>query len=581
MANGLSLHGSIIKSIRFKLFLSYLFVIAISVLMLGLLSYNESTSIIEAKSALYLEQLSRQIMNNLDRDIYELDRVSFITYYNQYIQDALNDKKSFSYDEMIENDDIIHETFRTVVLSKENTGDVYILSNEGQLRFHFVKSFNNRQEIDFSGNIKEQDWFRKVIEANGKMVLIGVNTAIGKSKITDTFLVARAIRSTPDGKVLGVVLIEESIKALSKIVGEVNIGGNSMLFITDETGNLQFSNNPAGTDELFSEVVGDSKMRKKVFEAEEKNNSRLMIKNEPYLIVSSTSSYSKWKAISLIPVEEFKKDSDALKKISYFICILSLGVCILISIFFSYLIFRPIVSLRRAMEKVEGGDLTVELHVNSNDEIGQLRKGFNRMVGKLNELIHREYNSKILMKQAQLDSLQSQINPHFLYNVLDSIRLEALNKEADNVADMIKILGDMFRYSISKEGNIVRIAEEVKNIENYITLQKFRYDERISVKFDIPSELLEYRILRLILQPIVENAICHGLEPKMESGNIWIAAGSDEEDIVFKVCDNGVGINSDDLYFINNELAEYKTGERYAIGEKIGIFRCGNFSNHS
>ena len=559
------------NTIRFKLFLTYFFVVAVSILILGFMSFTKSAEIIESKSSLYLQQLSNQILNNLDRDIYELDRVSFITYYNQYVQDALKENKNLTYEEIVRNDNIIHETFLTVVLSKENIGDVYIVTADGKLKFHFVKSYNNRQEINFSDDIKDQAWFKKVVELNGKMALIGVNTIVGESKITDTFLVARAIRSTPDGKLLGVVLLEENIKALEKIIGSIELGNESMVFITDEVGNLQFSNNSAKTNEFYSEIVKDRQLENFVF-SQTNNNQRVMIKDKPFLMVSSTSSYSNWKTVTLIPIDEFIKDSNALKKISYYICILSLAICTLISVFFSYLIFKPIVSLRKAMKKVEDGDLTVEVNVNSNDEMGQLRKSFNRMIEKINNLIQRDYNSQILMKQAQLDSLQSQINPHFLYNVLDSIRAEALIKDAEEVADMIKILGDMFQYSTNKGGNIVGISEEVKNIENYITLQKFRFNEKINVKMDIPDEILECRTLRLILQPIVENAIIHGLEPKIGPGTITISAEVLGDDILFIISDDGMGIKANELNHLNSELLKDRSGENAIIGDKLGVF---------
>jgi two-component system sensor histidine kinase YesM len=562
---------SMFNTIRLKLFFTYFFVVAVSILILGFLSFTKSAEIIEMKSSLYLQQLSNQILNNLDRDIYELDRISFITYYNQYIQDSLKGNKNLTYEEIVRNDNIIHETFLTVVLSKENIGDVYLVTADGLLKFHFVKSFNNRQEINFSGDIKEQPWFKQVVELNGKMALIGVNTIVGESKITDTFLVARAIRSTPDGKLLGVVLLEENIKALEKIIGSIELGNESMVFITDEKGNLQFSNNKAMANEYYSEIVKGGELDKFV-SSQTSSNQRIMIKDKPFLMVSSTSTYSNWKTVTLIPINEFIKDSNALRKISYFICILSLAICSVLSVFFSYVIFKPIVSLRKAMKKVEEGDLTVEVNVNSNDEIGQLRRGFNRMIEKINSLIQREYNSQILMKQAQLDALQSQINPHFLYNVLDSIRAEALIKDAEEVADMIKILGDMFQYSTNKGGNTVSISEEVRNIENYITLQKFRFNEKIEVKFDIPEEILVYRTLRLILQPIVENAIIHGLEPKIGAGTITVSAQLCEGDILFRISDDGLGMKSNDLIHTNRELQKDRSGENAIIGQKMGIY---------
>jgi len=561
----------VFHTIKFKILISYIITITVSILVLGLISYYKSAEIIESKSSFYLEQLSNQILKNMDREIYELDRISFVTYYNQYIQNALDSNLDFTYDEIVQNDEIIHELFLTTVLSKESTGDVYILSADGKLRFDFVKSYTDRQILDFSGDVKDQEWFRRIVEKNGKMVLLGVDTPIGTSKIKDTFFVARAIRGTFDGKLLGVVMIQESKKAINGILDGIDIGNGGLVFIADETGNLQFSNSKAIGNELYAKVEEDANLKKTIF-VNSANNTRVVIQGKTYLILVSTSSYCNWKAISLLPIDEFKKDSNNLKKISYLICIISLAVCILIWVLISNLIINPLISLRKAMKKVETGNLYFELSVSSNDEIGELRNGFNSMIGKLKDLILKDYNSRILMKQAQLDALQSQINPHFLYNILDSIRAEALQKDAVEVSDMIMLLGDMFRYSTSKGGNIVKISDEIKNVENYATLQKFRFEDRIEMEYNIPDEILEYEILRLVLQPIVENAIIHGIEPKMDKGRIKISANLKEEDIVFSISDDGIGIKNADLIHINQKFLQYGSEQSTILGDNIGIY---------
>ena len=548
----------IFNTIKFKILISYTIIITASILALGLISYDKSAEIIESKSSFYLEQLNNQILKNMDREIYELDRISFVTYYNQYIQNALDNKMDFTYDEIVQNDEIIHELFLTAVLSKESTGDVYIFSEDGRLRFDFVKSYTDRQNLDFSGDVKNEDWFKRIIEKNGKMVLLGVNTPIGSTKIKDTFFVSRAIRGTFDGKLLGVVMIQESKKAINAILDDINIGDRGLVFIADEEGNLQFSNNKTMGNDLYAKVEEDKNIKEAIF-ANRANNTRIVIQGKTYLMLVSTSSYCNWKAISLLPIDEFKKDSNNLKKISYMICMISLAVCLLIWIFISNLIINPLISLRKAMKKVETGNFNFELSVSSNDEIGELRDGFNSMIGKLKDLILRDYNSRILMKQAQLDALQSQINPHFLYNILDSIRAEALLKDADEVSYMLMLLGDMFRYSTSKGGNVVKIREEIKNIENYAALQKFRFEDKIEFEYDIPEEILECDILRLVLQPIVENAIIHGIEPKMDKGIIKISASIENNDIIFNISDDGLGIENINLTQINNDIMQSLT----------------------
>ena len=164
-----------------------------------------------------------------------------------------------------------------------------------------------------------------------------------------------------------------------------------------------------------------------------------------------------------------------------------------------------------------------------------------------NSLLEKEIrNARLQLKEVELRALQAQINPHFLYNTLDSIKWLAVLHGVDDIQQIVVAMGKLLRYSLSQEHSTVTISTEIEEIENYLMIQKFRYGEKISYKINFETEVLEFRIPKLLLQPLVENAIQHGLEPKPDSGNIWISGWlEDSGHAVIEVADDGVGISDD------------------------------------
>jgi len=247
----------------------------------------------------------------------------------------------------------------------------------------------------------------------------------------------------------------------------------------------------------------------------------------------------------------------------------STGIIIALMIFI-YLRFRnsiyvPIKRIEHAMHVVTGGDdVDFEVDIDEHSELHSIAQYFNRMIGRLKEYANREYAAKMLRKQAELNALQSQINPHFLYNTLDSIRGLALLDGQENIAKMTKALSSLFKYSISKTVNLSTLGEEIKNVENYLTIQQYRFSGKFIVIKDIDlkdnPDILSYRLPKLTIQPIVENAIYHGLETKIGKGTIKLSAYTTEKRLVVAIEDDGTGIPQDKLERINQRLHDKNVG---------------------
>ncbi len=252
-----------------------------------------------------------------------------------------------------------------------------------------------------------------------------------------------------------------------------------------------------------------------------------------------------------------------------------LQVCIYINNIISYK--KKIYDLLIIVEKVIHGFATGTSEINTiqvseADELYDLYQDLQSIMSTLEELAAREAGAVLMRKQAELDALQSQINPHFLYNTLEVIRGQAIMYGIKDIEVMTKALSNLFRYSISNNGNMVPFSCELKNIDNYLKIQQCRFNNRIKKIEDIDSDTLDCKIPKLLIQPLVENAIYHGLEQKLGKGILMLKAYRTEERLIIHVIDDGLGIEEKKLYTINETLRKGIASEKLKkSGMRIGI----------
>jgi two-component system sensor histidine kinase YesM len=223
-------------------------------------------------------------------------------------------------------------------------------------------------------------------------------------------------------------------------------------------------------------------------------------------------------------------------------------------------VYSPIIKIDQALHMIISAEPSFEISIDEKNELYPVVRSLNQLIIRLRGFVEREYNEKILRKQIEINALQSQINPHFLYNALDSIRGEALKQDASDIAHMTKALSNLFRYAISYDSNLVSFRDELENINNYMIVQQYRFNNRFSLKSNIEVNrefnLLDYKLPRMTLQPIVENAVFHGLETKVGNGIIWIHAYATEKRIIITIEDDGIGIAQDEMNRLNESFAQ-------------------------
>lgn len=227
------------------------------------------------------------------------------------------------------------------------------------------------------------------------------------------------------------------------------------------------------------------------------------------------------------------------------VCVMiCLILVVLVTVAVSTMVTSPISKLCSIMQSVEQGDFSVRFPTKYKDEISVLGTSFNHMVEKINELINELYVEKQNRLEAQLKVLQEQIKPHFLYNTLDTISWMARSHNAMDVVQLVDALTNMFRVGLSSGRDYITLREEKRHIINYLYIQKVRYQERLRYNIDVPEKYDNIMIPKLILQPLVENAIYHGIKMKRCGGGISIKAYSDEENLYLQVLDDGAGMSA-------------------------------------
>lgn len=273
------------------------------------------------------------------------------------------------------------------------------------------------------------------------------------------------------------------------------------------------------------------------------------------LITEEIQEYVYYEALELEKVKEaIQADINNMLSVSLIILVVVLVITWTLVIVISDSISKPLQHLCELTKQVGSGDFSMQKINGSGDEVATLERSFNTMVGKIEELVANVRCEQVNLRRTELKLLQAQINPHFLYNTLDTIIWMAEDGQSEEVVEIVGALSDFFRVSLSKGRDYITLKEEESHVKSYLQIQQFRYADILEYEIDIPEELGEYNILKLTLQPIVENAIYHGVKQKRGKSKIMIHGSYKENHILLTVEDNGIGIQEEKLKQIRLHL---------------------------
>lgn len=301
---------------------------------------------------------------------------------------------------------------------------------------------------------------------------------------------------------------------------------------------------------------------------------RFDLKEEEMYSKNQYNGLTGWKTFAFISNDRIFADENILKDFIVLFVLISIIIFSIMAYIISYNLTKPLEKLSNAMKDAEKYNYKNTITINRTDELGELTNSFNSLINKINKLVNEIYLGKITQKNAEIEALQSQINPHFLYNTLDSINWMLIDKEEYEISNIIISLGDILKYSMNLEDSIVTLEKEIENIKSYLNIQKNRFEYKLTYSIDIPYEILRVNVPKLILQPIVENSIIHGVDSENYdlSVHIVIHAFIKKDNLIIEIKDNGIGIKKNKL----EKLKKYLTMEN--IGEEFNSIGLKNVS---
>lgn len=365
-----------------------------------------------------------------------------------------------------------------------------------------------------------------------------------------TISVASAIMHHITHEVIGFIVIELDASVIESFMSNALIGESGFFYITDSTGNILISPHTIRNADIDQTYI------KNVTLNNQRGNFINSTSPTDIFVVFNTSELTGWKIIGRAPLSEILKDAYEIRNLIFISAAFSIIFTITLYYFISARLIRPIRHLKEKMRQAASGNFEVKVWNESTDEIADLGVSFNIMLKKIKILIEKNIAEQEQLKKAELRTMQAQINPHFLYNTLDTIVWMAESKKSSQVIDITKALSHFFRITLSKGQDWITLKDELEHIRNYLIIQKIRYRDILDVEIDVDEQILQYKILKLTLQPIVENAIYHGIKNKRGKGIIQIKGGFiNEGKIAIDIIDNGIGIDKQKLTEIQKHLS--------------------------
>lgn len=414
--------------------------------------------------------------------------------------------------------------------------------------------------------ITQTDFYNKAMELNDRYLFLPPH--IDTIKQSDPNIVISCVKSLNfllDGNKSAIIIINLKPKIIQENMSKVKIGKDGYMLIVDQHGNIISHPDSSlfginAKDEEYVKQTLDKDMGQFVY----KDNKS---KKNMFTIYTS-STFTGWKYVAVVPEKELSMLASKITSNLSIISILSFILTIFVSLIVSLSISRPINNVIKAMNEVENGNLNAEVKYNSKDEIGKLSEGFNSMVERINILIEEEYEFQILINKVKLELLQMQINPHLLYNTLAMVSHVAKKENKYQIVEIVENLSNIYKGILSKGKTISTFKAEVNMIKRYIDLMKEVYGINIDVIFDVDDSIYELYTLKLLLQPIVENSIMHGIKPK-KSGTLVLSMYIKQNIVEVLISDDGMGMDKKIVDELNN-ITSYKDIDKgYGISNVI------------
>lgn len=543
------------REIQSTIMIAFSLISIFIMLCLGVVLYFRFSALTRQGTVRDTQKLMVQTRENLEDYLISMRQVSDAVYYNVIKENDLS-----SPDNAIQRGmNLIYEA------NRDNLRSIAIYNNFGSLMEAEPVALQKEDP-----NVTKQDWYQK---AMGEMENMHFSTPHIQNLFDDATLryywvisLSRMVELNDHGtSTKGVLLVDMDYSSISRMMKQMNASNNGQYYyLCDNTGKIIYHMRQMQIGNGFfhenSQAVAKYKdgVHSEIFEGEKRN------------VIVNTVSYTGWKLVGVIPDSTFTR---GLFNIRYFIMMLILLMAMMLAVInrvVSVKISSPILKLDDSVREYEAGDKP-DIYIGGSQEIRHLGQSIQRSYEQIDTLMREIVLEQTERRKSELDALQSQINPHFLYNALDSIIWMVEGERNDDAVFMISELAKLFRISLSKGRTVISVKDEIQHAKSYMNIQKIRYKNTFSVFFDVDESIYSYCTVKLILQPILENAINYGVGSMEDCGEITVVGRKEDGNVVLSVIDTGIGMPEEE---VANLLTD--TSRVHAHGSGVGLANVNN-----
>lgn len=539
------------RPLTVKLLVYSAMLVVIPLLVVGLISYQKSSEVLREEANLSNKQIIEQVKLHIEYYIRDFEIDSIRMQNHPSMQQFLR----MTSEQEVKDSGIREPMMQLLNDTAYSRSDIsrIMLVMENQT----VLDTSMNKDVTPALQLIQEPWFASVPSNSDIMLIIRPPSQRYELEYVPVLSIVKRLVSPLTLEPVATLIMEVNFKRIQEIAERVTIGRTGYLSILDSYGRYIYSPE-------FKEIGHVAAWDQLEWILQQESGSYQAQKGDKPFYTFSLSSYLNWRLVTTIPEKELTRGTDYIRRTIWWTVLATLLIAYLIGIGFATSIVRPVRALQFFMKRVKEGDFLARADIESKDEIGQLTNDFNKMVEKLQVLLDeiyysqlREKDLQLRQKETELKVLQSQVNPHFLMNALETVRGMALEKDMTDISVLVASLARLLRYNLNHAGATISLQQEIHICDMYLRIQKYRFDDKLSYEFQIPEWAEGQIIAKFALQPLVENCVIHGIETSAQPVHIVISAAQlNDLQFVVEIQDSGVGIPAVKLRSLQLDLLQ-------------------------
>lgn len=498
----------------------------------------------------------------------EVDSIAKNVNYNYYLQDYLetvikeeDDYVDSGIGKNMRSYEMSSQAFSDTLLSRADISSIMIFGKKKMLLNRSMYTYQ-KVALDYS----KLDWYAKAVAKPQDAIITGPNRHSFFDTDDEVISLSREVQSYENGTFRGVILINLNMNKITEICNSFQEKQENFICIINDKGELVYEQQNGRERFAFDEKENRQELNTALGKTKE-SCFRLNYRGEKYLVTRTDMKTTGWTLVSMVPYKSVMAETMAISGVMILAVAITLIVTLLLLNRILTGVVKPLKKLEKYMVQVNPDNMDQRMEILTDDEIGHLSMKFNQMMDRIRNLKEQVIEEQEDKRKYELQALQAQINPHFLYNTLDSIIWMAETNDS-NIVAMTEALAKLFRISLNKGNEEISLERELEHVKNYLIIQSMRYADKFTYEISAESGVERCRTIKLILQPIVENCIYHGIKKKRGTGKITIRAYRREQNLIIEISDDGCGMPEEICRKILSDEIESENISGSGIGVK-------------